>query len=102
VLFEYYRLVRNPAVLSKPLSAGEAARRLRYFREQLGCPHCAYEPSQFEQLAEVLRAASFAPARTFDAVLAVTLRSQGVNTFYTRNTKDFERFGWFKLVDPVA
>jgi hypothetical protein len=32
----------------------------------------------------------------------VTLRSHGVETFYTRNTKDFERFGWFKLIDPVA
>lgn len=27
VLFEYYRLVRNPVVLSRPLSAAEAARR---------------------------------------------------------------------------
>jgi toxin-antitoxin system PIN domain toxin len=102
VLFEYYRLVRNPTVLARPLSAGQAARRLRFFREELGCLHCAYEPRLFEELAGLLGASSFAPARTFDAVLAVTLRSHGVETFYTRNTKDFERFGWFKLIDPVA
>jgi len=102
VLFEYYRLVRNPAVLSRPLSAGEAARRLKFFREELGCLHCCYESRLFEELAELLGAASFAPARTFDAVLAVTLRSHGVDTFYTRNAKDFEPFGWFTVIDPFA
>jgi len=102
VLFEYYRLVRNPVVLSRPLSAAEAARRLLFFREELGCLHCAYEPRLFSELAALLRAGSFPPARTFDAVLAVTLRSHGVDTFYTRNVKDFERFGWFTVVDPVS
>jgi predicted nucleic acid-binding protein len=102
VLFEYYRLVRNPSVLSRPLSAGEASRRLRFFREELGCLHCAYEPRLFGELVGLLRASSFPPARTFDAMLAVTLRSQGVDTFYTRNVKDFDRLGWFRLIDPVA
>ena len=40
VLFEYYRLVRNPTVLARPLGAPEAAKRLAYFRRELGCQHC--------------------------------------------------------------
>jgi uncharacterized protein len=102
VLFEYYRLVRNPAVLARPLSAAQAAYRLHFFRVELGCLHCAYEPRLFEELAAMLRAPSFPAGATFDAVLAVTLRGHGVDTFYTRNVRDFERFGWFEVVDPVA
>jgi predicted nucleic acid-binding protein len=102
VLFEYYRLVRNPAVLAKPLSAAEASRRLHFFRVELGCLHCAYEPRLFDELAALLRGPSFPAASTFDAVLAVTLHGNGVDTFFTRNVKDFERFGWFDVVDPAA
>ena len=40
VLLEYYRLVRNSSVLDHPLSGSEAAIRLRYFREEVGCLHC--------------------------------------------------------------
>jgi predicted nucleic acid-binding protein len=102
VLFEYYRLIRNPAVLAKPLSASEAARRLRFFREEIGCLHCAYEPRFFAQLLDCLQGPSFAAARSFDAVLAVTLKNHGVKTFFTRNAKDFSAFGWFAVVDPLS
>jgi hypothetical protein len=29
------------------------------------------------------------------------LKSKGVKTFYTRNTRDFQAFGLFEVVDPV-
>jgi toxin-antitoxin system PIN domain toxin len=102
VLFEYYRLIRNPTVLANPLSASEAARRLRFFREEIGCLHCAFEPGFFRLLLGWLEDSSFAAARTFDAVLAVTLKNHGVKTFFTRNTRDFAAFGWFDVVDPVS
>jgi hypothetical protein len=35
-------------------------------------------------------------------VLAVTLRRNGVDTFYTRNPADFDAFGWFTVIDPLA
>ena len=102
VLFEYYRLIRNPAVLAHPLSASAAASRLAFFRERLGCLHCAYDPKFFGELLDCLQAPAFAAARTFDAVLAVTLKSHGVTTFYTRNVRDFRSFGWFSVIDPLA
>ena len=102
VLFEYYRLVRNPAVVAKPLSAAEAAKRLRFFREELGCLHCAYDPAWFSQVHIELGRRAFAPARTFDLVLAITLKNNGVDTFYTRNVRDFAAWKWFSVVDPVA
>lgn len=102
VLFEYYRLVRNPAVLAKPLAALEAAQRLHFFRNELGCRHCAYDRECWEEAIITLSEPLFPARRTFDLVLAVTLHRNGVDTFYTRNLADFEGYGWFKVIDPLA
>jgi predicted nucleic acid-binding protein len=102
VLFEYYRLVRNPVVLARPLDAAEAMARLRYFREELGCLHCAYDQTLFGEAASLLAAAEVPASRTFDRVLAVTLRKNGVRTFYTRNARHFEDLGWFDVIDPIV
>jgi toxin-antitoxin system PIN domain toxin len=100
VLLEYYRLVRNPHVLATPLDALSAWSRVRFFREQAGCLHCGYELSAWADIAEGLQHPSFPPSRTFDLVLAATLRANGVRTFYTRNTRDFSGFGYFKTINP--
>ena len=102
VLFEYYRLVRNPSVLEKPLSASEAARRLRFFREEIGWRHCGYDRECWSDVMAGLSEARFPARRTFDLVLAVTLHRNGVDTFYTRNPADFTGFGWFRVVDALA
>lgn len=102
VLYEYYRLVRNPRVLERPLTAPEAARHLRVYREQLGCLHCGYDEQYFPEVASVLERPDFPASRTFNAVLAVTLRMNGVTTFYTRNVRDFTELGWFSVIDPIA
>ena len=92
MLFEYYRLVRNPLVLSRPLSSNEASLRLRFFREELGCLHYAYDRGCWEEVVAALAAPSLPSSRTFDLVLAVTLRRNGVDTFYTRNIRNFQDF----------
>lgn len=102
MLFEYYRLVRNPLVLSRPLSSNEASLRLRFFREELGCLHCAYDRGCWEEVVAALAAPSLPSSRTFDLVLAVTLRRNGVDTFYTRNIRNFQDFNWFHVIDPLA
>jgi toxin-antitoxin system PIN domain toxin len=100
MLLEYYRLIRNPHVLATPLDAASAWDRVRFFREQAGCLHCGDELSAWADIAKWLRQPAFPAARTFDLVLAATLRANGVRTFYTRNTRDFAGFGFFRAVNP--
>jgi len=102
VLFEYYRLVRNPVVLAKPLAASEAAERLHFFRDELGCRHCAYDRGCWEEAISGLSELSFPARRTFDLILAVTLHRNSVDTFFTRNVSDFESFGWFQVINPLS
>jgi hypothetical protein len=46
-------------------------------------------------------ASSFAGRSTFDLVLAVTLASNGVREFYTRNLEDFRSYGLFAAYNPI-
>ncbi len=103
VLFELYRLLRHPKVMAKPLSAKAAVAQIAWFREETGFLHCGYEEARW---AGVLRAVAAQGERSgllvYDAVLAETLRAQGVGRFYTRNMSDFVGFGFFEVVNPLA
>ena len=101
VYFELYRLLRNPAVLSAPLSASDAAQTIEWYRSRSGRLHCAYDPGLMPRVASAWAAESFAACATFDFVLAVTLAANGVREFHTRNTDDFGPFGLFTVRNPI-
>ncbi len=101
VFLELYRALRNPKVMSHPLSADDGVRHLSILREEMGVMHCGYSPECWSDLMKRLRRDDFPARRTHDAVLAGTLLGHGVKTFYTRNTKDFLDAGFQKLINPV-
>ena len=101
VLLELYVLLRNPAVLRKPLGAPEAAASCQAFRHH---PRWA-----LIETAEVMDRVWLAAARpglarrhVFDARLAYTLLDNGVRELATRNRRDFEGFGFDRVFDPLA
>jgi predicted nucleic acid-binding protein len=102
VWFELYRLLRNPIVLSKPLSSGEAADTVAWYRNTTGWQHCAWEPRMMAMLASRWALDSFPVRRSFDLILAITLKEHGIEVFHTRNTKDFEGLNYFRVVNPLA
>lgn len=101
VWFELYRLLRNPSVLSAPLSAADAAETIEWYRGRSGWLSCAWEPDLMPRLSAVWRRGAFSARLTFDAVLAVTLKAHGVRTLYTRNTRDFQTLEMFEVRDPI-
>jgi len=102
VWFELYRLLRNPVVLSKPLRAGEAADTVAWYRNSTGWQHCAWEPGMMPRLASLWTLDSFPVRRSFDLILAITLKENGAEILHTRNAKDFERLDYFRVVNPLA
>lgn len=101
VLFEMYAGLRHPGVFAKPLSAVEAARRVAFLREESGFSFCCHELRAWPLIRAGLSMPTFPRRRTFDFVLAVTLRSHGVMDFYTRNTADFVNAGFASIVNPI-
>jgi len=101
VLLELYVLLRNPAVLSKPLRSATALNVIRQFRNH---PHWAiidYPGSLMDAVWKQAEAPDFPVRGIFDARLAYTLLHHGVREFATRNTRHFQHFGFEKLVNPI-
>lgn len=101
VWFELYRLLRNPNVLSKPLDARRAAEAIEWYRTKSGLQNCAWECGNMTELSETWKENGFPVRRVFDLVLAVTLRNNGVDEFYTRNVAEFSDRGFRRLINPL-
>jgi toxin-antitoxin system PIN domain toxin len=101
VLVELYVLLRNPAIVRQPLEAPAAAGLCQVFRRH---PRWALLDSA-EVMDRVWQAAArpgVARRHVFDARLAHTLLDHGVTELATRNTRDFEAFGFARVFDPIA
>jgi predicted nucleic acid-binding protein len=99
--FELYRLLRHPNVLQRPLDAATAANTVAWYRDKSGWQQCAWSPAQMPKLQAQWSNPEFPARRTFDAVLAVTLRSNGVTRFYTRNARAFAGAGFAEVIEPA-
>ena len=104
VLLETYCLLRNPAAHAKPLTAPEAAEIIGTIRSN---PAWAIVdvPARGTMMNDVWEAAAkpgLAFRRVYDLRMAHTLLAWGVDTFYTRNLKDFRDVGFARVVDPFA
>ncbi len=105
ILAEFYGLLRNSAVLKRPLAAAEAVEVIQTYRRHprwrlLGFP--AESRPLHDMLWEKARAKEFAFRRLYDARTALTLVAHGVTEFATANVKDFEGFGFARVWNPLT
>ena len=100
VLLELYQLLRNPAVVQQPLEAAAAADICRAYR---GNPRWALIENApvMERVWTIAARPGVARRRVFDARIAFTLIHHGVDEFATRNTADFQDFGFVRLHNPI-
>ncbi len=56
VLFELYRLLRHPRVMTQALPALDALAQIAWFREETGFLHCGYEESRWAGVLQALAA----------------------------------------------
>lgn len=104
VLVELYVLLRNPAVLNRPLDAADAAALVQTFRRHPAWVLIDYPGGNPALTQEIWRyAAQPGVGRRiiFDARLALTLRHHGVTDFATRNETHFSSFGFTRLWNPL-
>ena len=103
-LAEFYLLLRNPAVLEKPLSPGAATQVIQAYRNH---PHWripGFPPSSrlvHDQLWAFAQSPQFARRRLFDVRTALALIACGVDEFATANLKDFQDLGFKRVSNPL-
>ncbi|TVQ48682.1 MAG: PIN domain-containing protein [Gammaproteobacteria bacterium] len=100
VLVELYQLLRNPAVLTHPLNAPDAAAVCTAWRSN---PRWALVENApvMDQVWAIAQRPGIARRAVFDARIALTLRHHGITEFATRNVPDFEGFGFTRLINPI-
>ena len=100
VLVELYVLLRNPAVVRKPLGASEAVSVCQTFRRH---PRWALVDTApvMDRVWDAAARPGVARRHVFDARLAHTLLDHGVTELATRNTRDFADFPFHRVFDPL-
>ena len=105
VLLELYQLLRNPAVVSRPLSAPDAVAVCAGFRSHSRWQVVALPPATREfhdALWPRLAQPGVARRRAFDWRMALSLLHHGVTEFATVNVRDFDGFGFKRVWNPLA
>jgi uncharacterized protein len=105
ILLELYMLLRNPAVLAKPLSAAAATDVCEAFRQHPRWQVIGFPPESrafHDCFWPKLREDNFARRRAYDWRAALVLVQQGVTDFATVNEKDFRDFGFKRVWNPLA
>ncbi len=92
ILAEFYGLLRNPAVLKRPLAAEEAIEIIQIYRTHprwrlIGFPTDS-RPIH-DTLWQKARTQNFAFRKIYDTRSALTMTAQGVTELATVNVKDF-------------
>lgn len=104
ILTEFYLLLRNPAVLAKPLTAPEAVAVIQSYRQHPRWKVLGFPPTSRELHTDLWQRAAargLARRRIYDTRTALALRAFGVTKFATANVKDFEGFGFEKVWNPM-
>ncbi len=104
VLAEFYGLLRNPRVLTAPLTAAEAVGVVQSYRRHPNWRLVGF-PAESRMLHDALwkkaGARDFAFRRLYDVRTALTLQAHGVTEFATVNVKDFRDLGFAKVWNPL-
>jgi toxin-antitoxin system PIN domain toxin len=102
VLMELYVLVRNPALVRRPLGAAGAVKLIRHLRSHPRWRLLDAPEGIMAEVWEKAAAPGFGRRRIYDARLAVSLLRQGVDELATRNVRDFQGLGFARVFDPIA
>ena len=103
-LLELYGLLRNPAVLSRPLGALAACQVCMQFRSHPRWQLVGFPPDSrafHDQFWPRLRDRNFARRRAFDWRAALSLLRNGVTELATANVRDFQGFGFKRVWNPL-
>lgn len=103
-LSELYLLLRNPAVLEKPLSAAKAVKVIQAYRNHPAWRIPGFPPGSrqlHDNLWSIASRPQFPRRRLYDVRTALSLLAFGVTDFATANVKDFQGLGFKRLWNPI-
>jgi uncharacterized protein len=104
ILAEFYGLLRNPAVLKRPLNAEAAVEVVQTYRNHPRWRLIGFSAESrylHDALWQKAESKTFAFRRLYDVRSALTMIAQSVTEFATVNVKDFEGVGFRRVWSPL-
>ncbi len=96
-LVELYGLLRNPAVVKRPLDAPAAVAVIERLRSHPHWELVDYPGGLMNEVWSTSAQAGLARRRVYDTRLALTFPLHGVAEFATTHVKDFDDFGFSRV-----
>ena len=100
ILYEFYAVVTDSKRVENPMKLGEAADlclELGECREIEKINATQKTPNEVFGLAKEQK---LVKGRIFDCIIAVTAQENKIDTIYTENVADFEKYGFIKVLNP--
>ena len=100
-ILEFYSTITNSQKLNLPLSSQEAG---RVIRDYLASPFQIIHPhaGDFDRALYFAIERKIKGRKIFDLYLVATMLSNGIDTIYTANDKDFKDFSEIKAINPFS
>ena len=98
---ELYILLRNPAVVERPLGAVRAVEICQAYRANRHWRVIDYPGGLMSNIWRHAAESGRGRRTILDARLAYTLRHHGVTEFATRDLAHFQGFGFTEVWDPI-
>jgi predicted nucleic acid-binding protein len=96
-----YVLLRNPAVVERPMSPASAVEICQAFRENRNWRILDYPGGLMPAVWRYAAGPDRGRRTIFDARLAFTLRHHGITELATRDLSHFQDFGFSRVWDPT-
>ena len=97
----YLRMATHPSIFAKPLSPDEAAANVQALLSVSHCRALGEEAGFWAEYQQVTQGLVVRGNLVPDAHLAAVLHQHGVVKLYTHD-KDFRKFDFLQVIDPVA
>ena len=101
-LVELYGLLRNPAVVKRPLDSPAAVGLIQGLRSHPQWELVDYPGGLMPEVWPAVAGRDFARRRIYDTRLALALRHHGIAELATTNVKAFAGFGFTRVWNPLT
>jgi len=102
VIYELYAVITDQRRVEYPLSPGEAAELCVDLWESKDLGKLNLTPLMTRDALLLAGELGLRGGEVFDCVLAVTARENDVYEIYTQNTRDFAKYPFLKVVNPLG
>ncbi len=98
ILREFYAVVTNNKYLENPLTPKQANRQIDYFKTVFGI--YSIDLNVIKELQKIMIAYKVKGQNIHDATIAATMKANNIETIWTYNKKDFNKFEKINPIKP--